>query len=212
VTNDVDFVWHPGFSSAQKERNRVAMHAAANDAGYTNVLEVSSKSNVPLGFELSAFKLLVSVQGVGEIPVECAFQGSKVYKGYGASSDLYDKDPRTAKREAAMRNQNDLAWFQLEGMKWSLTPRTLFYDWVYLRALADLPRMALDQLTTFDAFTDIEFNPAKSINCQARSCALAVSLILTGKFERAVESAQSYKSIILGIESDDDQLRQRHLL
>jgi len=31
-------------------------------------------------------------------------------------------------------------------------------------------------LARFEAFTDIEFNPDKSVNCQARSCALYVAL------------------------------------
>ncbi len=208
---DIIFVWHPGFSPSQKGKSRAAMHAAANSAGYTNVLEVSSKSNVNLGIELSAFNLRVPVRGHGELPVECAFQGSKVYEEFGVSNDLYDKDPRTAKREAALRNQDDLVGFRFEGDEWPLTPRTLFYDWVYLRALANLPKSTRNKLSTFDAFTDIEFNPAKSINCQARSCALAVSLMIAGEFDKAIESAQSYRSIILASESGDDQLSQSQL-
>jgi hypothetical protein len=34
---------------------------------------------------------------------------------------------------------------------------------------------ALARLNKYVGFTDIEFNPSKSINCQARSCALFVS-------------------------------------
>ena len=33
-----------------------------------------------------------------------------------------------------------------------------------------------ENLEIYDAFTDIEFNPNKSINCQARSCALFLAL------------------------------------
>ena len=64
--------------------------------------------------------------------------------------------------------------------EWPLTPKTAFYDWLYVRALRELARSdgQIDRsLRRYQAFTDIEFNPAKSVNCQARSCALYVALL-----------------------------------
>lgn len=56
-----------------------------------------------------------------------------------------------------------------------MEPKTAFYDWLYLNALNlndDIKQAAL----SYNAFTDIEFNPQKSINCQAYSIALYIAL------------------------------------
>ena len=39
-------------------------------------------------------------------------------------------------------------------------------------------------LQEHDAFTDIEFNPKKSFNCQARSCALFVALTMRSALDQ----------------------------
>ena len=52
-----------------------------------------------------------------------------------------------------------------------LEPRTFFYDWLYVSALAGRPEL-VNELEHRAAFTDIEFNPKRSINCQAHSVAL----------------------------------------
>jgi len=51
-------------------------------------------------------------------------------------------------------------------------------------------------LYKYDAFTDIAFNPAKSINCQARSCALFVSLMKHGLLQEAVVSPQGFVNLL----------------
>ena len=63
-----------------------------------------------------------------------------------------------------------------EGFKFPLEPKTVFYDWLYINSLV-AHRDWLKRLDKYDGFTDIEFNPNKSINCQAKSCALFVSLL-----------------------------------
>ena len=65
--------------------------------------------------------------------------------------------------------------FCFEGQSYPLTPTTAFYDWLYINALLENPDFA-QALLEFDAFTDIEFNLNKSLNCQARAAALFVSL------------------------------------
>jgi len=46
---------------------------------------------------------------------------------------------------------------------------------LYFQALQQAPDLA-SALASFDAFTDIEFNPKRSWNCQARSAARFVAL------------------------------------
>ncbi len=52
------------------------------------------------------------------------------------------------------------------------------------------------QILDYTAFTDIEFNPKKSINCQARSCALYVSLARKELLDIALESKESFLDIL----------------
>ncbi len=48
----------------------------------------------------------------------------------------------------------------------------------------------------YDAFTDIEFNPQKSINCQAEAAAVYVSLRKQGLLEEALKNKDSFKEIV----------------
>jgi hypothetical protein len=54
----------------------------------------------------------------------------------------------------------------------------------------------LERLYRYAGFTDIEFNPSKSINCQARSCALFVSLMKNDLLQQAVVSPQAFTELI----------------
>lgn len=49
----------------------------------------------------------------------------------------------------------------------------------------------------FDTFTDIEFNPQKSINCQARTVAIFVTLNKYGLFDKFISDKELFKSIYL---------------
>jgi hypothetical protein len=81
--------------------------------------------------------------------------------------------------------------FDFYGQSWPLSPMTLFYDWLYLNSLNRNPVMA-EQVLEYDGFTDIEFNPKKSINCQAYSAALFVSLSRRGLLDDVLESSDAY--------------------
>ena len=76
--------WHPGFAPTQKKKNIAALHESAARAGYTPLLEVSTKSEEKVGQRLSAFNLKVHSAQLGQMPLEMAFQGSKVFEGGGA--------------------------------------------------------------------------------------------------------------------------------
>jgi hypothetical protein len=72
-----------------------------------------------------------------------------------------------------------------------LEPKTVFYDWLYIGALLQ-QREALAPLSRYAAFSDIEFNPDRSINCQARSCALFVALTKSNLLDEAMSSAAAF--------------------
>ena len=185
------FVWSPGFALAQKRKNIQALHLAAAGAGFSPLLEISTKSDGELGRQLSAFNLKVRSQQLGEITLECAFQGSKVFESGGPYTDLYQAEPRDAKRDRRLHESGRLVGFNFENRRFPLEPKTVFYDWLYINAI--LPQKeSLLRLCDFAGFTDIEFNPDRSINCQARSCALFVALTKRNLLDEAMNSAGEF--------------------
>lgn len=186
-----EFSWNPGFAPVQKKKNIDALHAAAAQHGCSPLLEVSTKSSEALGQRLSAFNLKVQTDDYGDIPLECAFQGSKVFERGGPFTDLYATDSRAAKRDPRLRGSGSLIGFNFEGQEFPLEPKTGFYDWLYIRAIHP-HREFLQRLEIYAGFTDIEFNPTKSINCQARSCATFVAMLKKGILDASVRSPSSF--------------------
>lgn len=180
-----EFTWNGGFAVSQKQKNITALHEAHRRRfPDRKILEISSKSLQDLGVRLSAFNLKKNVPSLGKsVPVECVFQGGKIFRAGGPYTDLYTGSPRDAKRDPRLKSSGMLHSFTFEGEVMPLIPRTAFYNWLYINAILENPAYAA-ALTEFDAFTDIEFNPDKSINCQAEAAAIFVSLSRLGLLER----------------------------
>jgi len=181
----VEFQWHPGLAPSQKKKNVVALHNSAREKGITPLLEISTKSDCDLGVRLSAFNLTINIQGFGFVSLESAFQGGKIFKDGGPYTDLYGLKGSTIKKDKRLTESGGLKGFIFEKHRWSLEPKTAFYDWLYINAISKFPSM-VKELRHFKGFTDIEFNPKKSINCQARSCALFVSLASRGLVNKSL--------------------------
>jgi len=200
-TTPVDFKWFPGMSVAQKQRSIDSLHAAAKEAmpDIGDILEVSSKSKEKLGVALSAFNLsFTTLKQNLTMSVECAFQGSKVFERGGPYKDLFAKTSREAKLDDRIKSSGRLVKFSFYGANWDLEPRTAFYDWLYINALRKQSEDLIGELLSYSAFTDIEFNPEKSINCQAYSIALFVSLYKQDLLDEALISKNSFLSIVGG--------------
>ncbi|CAI1017290.1 Uncharacterised protein [Serratia quinivorans] len=204
VTKDVAFSWAPGMSKTQKQKSIRALHTAASDQGLDSLLEISSKSEDELGVALSAFNLRIKTKKLAkEFTVESAFQASKVFEMGGPYVDILDKSSIDAKRDIRLKESGNLVNFKFYNTLWPLIPRTAFYDWLYLSALNQNRKIAFE-LLNFKGFTDIEFNPAKSINCQARAAALFVSLVNRNMLDDVLSSKNKYLSVLAphyGIES-----------
>ena len=186
----ISFKWYPGFAVSQKLKSIEDMHSAAEAKGISPLLEISSKSQREAGKRLSAFNLSVELSGV-RTSVECAFQGSKVFERGGPFVDLYEKDSRSAKRDIRLRESGKIIGFSFEGRSYPLSPKTVFYDWLYIKALFP-HRSWLERLKDFGGFTDIEFNPDRSINCQARSLATLVAMMRRNTLESAMTSFDAF--------------------
>jgi hypothetical protein len=192
-------IWRPGYAAAEKKENIKSLHEAAEGAGYLNVLEVSTKSANKRGRHLSAFHLKVKTTHAGSVPLECAFQGSKVFERGGPFVDLFDAEPRDAKKDRRLKESGQLVAFRFEGIDWPLEPKTTFYDWLYLTSIYPHREWAV-KLYAYGGFSDIEFDPTRSINCQARSVALFLSLMKRGQLDDAMKSSSDF----IGILRDSD--------
>jgi hypothetical protein len=193
---NIDFKYFNGFAVIQKSKSIKSLHESANRQGYDNILEVSTKSNNHLGWQLSAFNLMVDFDFNKKISLECAFQGSKVFEGDIQYSDLYFVESIQAKKDERLKKSGNIIGFNFDGTFWENEPKTAFYDYMYIKTIYDNYRDIIDELLKFDIFTDIEFNPKKSINCQARTCATLVSLVRLGLLEKAISSKENFINIV----------------
>lgn len=151
-------------------------------------IEVSTKSDKDLGIKLSAFNLKLN-----DIFVESIFQSSKVFDGNIQFDFLISYQPREAKKYIKENHVGNLIYFVYQGIKYPLYPKSAFYDWLYINALDKSENK--NEILQFDAFSDIEFNDKKSINCQARAVALYVAMSRQGKKKYYLESFEKFIKI-----------------
>ena len=102
--NNIEFQFFNGFSVSQKSKSIVSLHKSANQKGLQNILEVSTKSDTKLGWQLSAFNLMVDFDTNQKISLECAFQGSKVFENNIQYQDIYLKSSKNAKKDKRFRD------------------------------------------------------------------------------------------------------------
>ncbi len=173
---NVEFEWFAGMHFTQKQKSIRSLHNAYKaKEPEAKMLEVSSKSEIELGVRLSAFNLVFKTKSGKDVSVESVFQGSKVFIRGGPYKDIFQLSSREAKKDTRLKESGNLIAFEYKNIRWELEPKTAFYDWIYLNALS-LNSNLKQTILEYDAFTDIEFNPQKSINCQAYSAALFIAL------------------------------------
>ena len=187
------FKWNPGFSHSQKLKNVRRLHLAiCHEDPTRHPLEVSSKSSESLGISLSAFNLGARDRKGLFNSVESVFQASKVFEGNaGPFPDLYSQNPAIVRSEIKKYKEKKLVGFKYGSEEWGLEPTRAFYDWVYCRALHRNSEY-VEKIKEYNCFTDIEFNPVKSLNCQAYAIALYLSLERNGVLEKALSCRESF--------------------
>lgn len=171
----------------------------------------TASRNYEIGTGLSALNLIYTDPQTREsYPVENWFQAAKVFGMAGNEKGPYPEllKVRLAKRYVnpspdkktvlQMKDdplfqsiQNDingasLTHFCMSRMTYPAVPRSAFYDYLYVSALNQRQNGKLaDAVLSYRIFTDIMFNPGfgkrRRYNTQARSCAIYVSLRLSGK-------------------------------
>ena len=192
-----EFTWAPGFAEVQKKKNICALHEEAHRHGINNILEISSKSAHKLGKRLSAFSLQIDLNGIS-YPLESVYQGSKVFEDCGPFPEIFSLAPREAKKFIRNHKCGRLKHFFFEGRTYPLSPKNAFYDWLYIKSLENHADW-IERNVSYDAFTDIEFNPTKQINCQARAFAEFMSLMKKSKLSQAASNFDFFVSMLPAI-------------
>lgn len=151
VKEDITFTWVKGMSYAQKCKRRDSLASEIEKLhDIKKWLEISTKSDKDIGVKLSA-KNLVLKTSTGSDTVENIYQKAKYfYKG-------------------------EIVGFKYNNCVFENDPTGMFYDYIYIYAILQNKEL-IDDLVKFNIFSDIEFNPKKSINTQARAAAIFKTL------------------------------------
>lgn len=192
----IGFNWFPGFALLQAQKSISSLHAGAKEKGINPILEISTKSEEPLGVALSAFNLIIT-HGEKKLSVESAFQGSKIFQFGGPFTDLYLATGFEAKKDKRIKESGDLTGFSFFCTRFPTKPLTIFYDWLYIKALSQNTQLS-SGLFDYCGFSDIAFNPERSFNCQARSAALFVALSNSPEIqmEKMVSDVDYYLNVL----------------
>lgn len=172
---EIEFKWFSGFAVSQKQKSIASLHESIKkEISVNKILEISTKSIQRFGVAASAFNLKVSFKNI-KASVENIYQGSKVFEDGGPYTDLYFKTSVDAKKDIRLKNSGSLTHFEFQDETWTLEED--FYSWIYINGLLQ-NIVVKNEIIKFDAFTDIEFNPKKSFNCQAKSAAILSSCLI----------------------------------
>lgn len=199
---DCEFQYYGGFALSQKQKCIQSLHESFKKMyPGKSVLEASSKSPDKLGIDLSAFRMKYPEKGKSYI-LENVFQSSKVFENGGPYRDLLLCEPRDAKRDPRLKESGIIMAFNLFGEVFPKDPKDLFYNWIYIKTLYENHTLS-HELLQYDAFTDIEFNPKKSINCQAKACTVFVGLARSGLLDEAVRTKEDFARTVYHVNIED---------
>lgn len=174
VSEMYSFDWFPGFAVSQKQKSIESLHNAILKTDVDGKpLEISTKGKEVIGIKLSAFNLKLN-----NYALENIFQSAKVFENGGPYPDLLDVLPKEAKHDKRLHNSGNLRAFHYQNEYFPLIPKTVFYDFIYIAAVKQsFASDEINAISNYNYFTDIEFNPSKSINTQARAATM-IKLIL----------------------------------
>lgn len=211
VRENVKFEFFSGFSDKQRKKSVKSLHNEyLKKNSNRKILEISSKSESELGIRLSAFNLMIKTKNGKEFSVESAFQSSKVFEKGGPYKDLLNVSPRTAKKDERLKNSGKIIAFYIDGKTFTAEPKTYFYNWLYINTLHLYDELT-EQLIEYNAFTDIAFNPQKSINCQAEAAAIYVSLQKQGLLQEALKSKEAFLDIVYPMEDKNISIESKNV-
>lgn len=187
------YVWDTERKRGNPQKNILNIHSAFKALfPDRNVLEVSTKSGSPLGRSCSPFNLMCLLRDGRRRNVESLYQSAKVFEDGTQYAELADVSAFSAKTDKRLKTGKRIMSFRLDGQDFPTEPKTLFYNFLYVKAMSQNKEIG-DRLMAYDAFTDCMFSPKYGeINCQARACALYVSLRKRKLLDVALESVETF--------------------
>ena len=196
----VNIDWFGGFAMSQKRKNQIGLHQNFLMA-YPDekVLEISSSSLLSLGSRLSAMNLSKRTQK-GLTIVESAFQSSRIY-GDGVRTVgpfpeylfLPGRECKKLVKEASKGMHSDR--YEFDGLTFYAPAHHVsqFYDFLYLNALLEPENKEVREKLLQEGYTAFTDLVTKSLNCQARSAAIFVSLVRAGLIDEVRDYASYMK-------------------
>ena len=183
----------------KKRKNQIGLHKNFNVI-FPNeqVLEISSSSLYSIGSDLSAMNLKKQTKK-GLTTVESAFQSSRIYSTpQGEIGPFPEYLFLTGKECKKIVKEKSLGYhsyrYNFDGMDFFAPDYhiSLFYDYLYLNALCEDENHNVAKLlleSGYTAFTDLA---TLSLNSQARSAAIFISLARCGR----IDEIKTYDSFL----------------
>jgi len=195
VEKTIHFEYFRGQNLSQKHKSIESMHHAirAFESG-GKILEISTVSPDPLGRKLAGVFVLAENEDGNDVSVMNIFESAKVFERGGPYRDLLEKDPLEVSEDERLRNSGRLLGFHYQNESYSLSPRTLFFDWIYMSALYEQKALH-EELAAYDIVTDIEYSMNNMFASSARACARFISLYHTGLLDDTMKDIDSFKKI-----------------
>lgn len=186
----VQLDWFGGSALSQKRKCEIGLHQNFLKA-YSDekVLEISSASLYRLGTQLSAMNLSKRTEA-GITTVESAFQSSRIYQTpegmVGPFPEYLFLPGKECKKIVKERSRGFHSYqYSFDGMTF-YAPNyhiSLFYDYLYLNALLEPENAAVREQLLEGGYTAFSDLATKSLNSQARSCAIFVGLVKAGRID-----------------------------
>ena len=152
IQDDIYFKWISGYSYINKCKRRDSLKQEIEKLyDIKKWLEVSTISDKDIGKKLSALNLMITLSNNSKYSVENIYQCSKVYEN------------------------NHIVSFKFKNTEFENTPYGMYYDYIYMVALFQNKEYH-KLINNYYLFTDLFFNPNKSLNTQARAVAIFKSL------------------------------------
>ncbi|MCY4122686.1 MAG: SLOG family protein [Acidobacteria bacterium] len=158
-------------------------HDPAGAPAGLRVLEISSRSDEPLGRSLSAMRLgAADTDDKHGLPVESIYQAAKCYGDRGPDEQPLPNGFDAKRRDRERRTVGALAGFEHNGTFWPAASGSAFYDRLWIKAAgAAAAEHPTRDLHGYAAFSDQFHRPGQSVACQARAAAMLVGLDRAGQ-------------------------------
>ena len=189
----VQFDWFQGFALSQRRKSQIGLHLNFSAAyPQERVLEISTASLYSLGAALSALNLKKRTAS-GITTVESAFQSSRFYGAndeIGPFHDLLFFPSRECKKLVVAQSMGLRSHhFSFDGLDFYVPDHcpSLFFNFLYLNALCEEENKTVAEQLIAGGYSSFSDLATLSLNNQARTCAIFVSLVKSGLIDQVRE-------------------------